>query len=378
MGLRQFFLLREDVVFLNHGSFGACPRPVFEVYQAWQRELEAQPVEFLGRRYSTLMREARTALAAEVGAQPDDLVAVTNTTEGINVIARALPLRPGVEVLITDNEYGAVERTWRFNCRKRGATLTTVAIPSPIASEAEFIDAVWSRVTDRTRVLAISHVTSPTGLIFPIAELVRRARAARILTVIDGAHAPGFIPLDLDALGADFYVGNAHKWLMAPKGAAFLHARKEAQGLLEPFVVSWGWEPERPSASQFIDEHEYRGSRDISPFLSIPAAIQFARDHGWDDVRARCRELALRARRRLAELWPAPVLAPDSWIGQMAAHPLPAGIDGPALQKRLYDEFRIEVPVPRQGGRSLLRVSVQGYNRQEDIDALFDALAAIG
>lgn len=377
MDLRQFFLLRQDVVFLNHGSFGACPWPVFETYQAWQRELEAQPVEFLGRRYSSLMREAREALAAEIGAQPDDLVAVTNTTEGINVVARALPLRPGIEVLITDNEYGAVERTWRFNCRKHGTDLVTAQVPFPITSEADFIEAVWSRVTDRTRVLAISHVTSPTGLIFPIAELVRRARSSGILTVIDGAHAPGFIPLDLDALGADFYVGNAHKWMMAPKGAAFLHARKDVQGLLEPLVVSWGWEPERPSTSQFIDEHEYRGTRDIAPFLSIPAAIKFARDHGWDDVRKRCRELALSARRRFAELWSAPVLAPDSWIGQMAAHPLPPEVDGLALQKRLYDEYRIEIPSPRQGGRSLLRISVQGYNTPEDIDALFNALAAI-
>jgi isopenicillin-N epimerase len=220
--LRQAFLLRPGVIFLNHGSFGACPRPVFAAYQEWQRELEAQPVEFLGRRGRGLLAEARRALGAYVGAAADDLVYVPNSTFALNVVARALPLTPGDEVLATDHEYGAMERAWTFVCERRGARYVRQPVPVPCATEDEVVQAVWAGVTPRTRVLFLSHITSPTALIFPVAALVRRAREAGILTVIDGAHAPGQVPLDLGALGADFYVANCHKWLCAPKGSCCL------------------------------------------------------------------------------------------------------------------------------------------------------------
>jgi len=228
-GLRDLFLLRPDVVFLNHGSFGACPQPVFETYQRWQRELERQPVEFLGRRFASLMRTAREALASYVHTAPEDLVYVPNATTGLNVVARSLPLQPGDEVLATDHEYGALNRTWRFVCAKRNATYVNYPLPLPIRSAEQVVETIWAGVTPRTRVLFISQYTSPTALILPVAELVRRARQAGILTVVDGAHMPGQIPLDLTALGADFYAGNLHKWLCAPKGAGFLNARREVQ-----------------------------------------------------------------------------------------------------------------------------------------------------
>jgi isopenicillin-N epimerase len=383
-GLRDLFLLDPNIVFLNHGSYGACPRPVFEVYQQWQRELEHQPVEFLGRGFASSMRTAREELAAYVHAAPKDLVYVPNATTGLNVVARSLQLQPGDEVLTTDHEYGALDRTWRFVCGKRGATYANHPVTLSIRSAEDVIETIWAGVTQRTRVLFISHITSPTALILPVAELIRRAREAGVLTVVDGAHAPGQIPLDLTALGVDFYAGNCHKWVGGPKGAGFLYARHEVQRLLEPLVVSWGWNRGNEvdtllnlgeSTSRFIDEHEWQGTRDPAAYLSVPAAIQFQADHDWPRVRAECHELLRDARRRIGELTGLPPICPDSpeWYAQMAAFSLPA-CDGATLQRRLYDEYRVEVPVIQWGGRQFVRVSVQGYNTPDDIEALVQAL----
>ncbi len=380
--LRELFLLRPDVVFLNHGSFGACPRPVFEAYQQWQQELERQPVEFLGRRFASLMKTAREGLAAYVHAAPEDLVYVPNATTGLNIVARSLPLQPGDEVLTTDHEYGALDRTWRFVCAKRKATYVNHPLPLPIQSTEEAVETIWAGVTLRTRVLFISHITSPTALILPVTELIRCAREAGILTVVDGAHAPGQIPLDLEALGVDFYAGNCHKWAMCAKGSAFLYARQEVQHLLEPLVVSWGWEPERTNllaldegASRFVLEQEWQGTRDPAAYLSVLAAIQFQAEHDWPHVRQECHKLLQETRRRIQELTGLPPICPDSpeWYAQMAAFPLPA-CNGATLQRRLYDEYRVEVPIIEWSGRQLVRVSVQGYNTAEDVTALMRAL----
>jgi isopenicillin-N epimerase len=399
--LRDLFLLRPDVVFLNHGSFGACPRPVFEAYQAWQLELERQPVEFLGRRFGALLAEARVALGAVVGADAGDVVYVPNATTGLNAVARSLPLEPGDEVLGTDHEYGALDRTWRFVCRRRGARYINQPVPLPLRWAGEVVEAIWAGVTPRTRVLFLSHLSSPTALIFPVGALIRRAREAGLITVVDGAHVPGQLPLDLEALGADFYSGNCHKWLCSPKGAGFLYARREVQHLIEPLVVSWGWNRDQTSgvsqtpevsaaagpgglldlggaSGRFVEENEWQGTRDIAAYLSVPAAIQFQAEHDWPRVRAECHELLREARRRIEELTGLPGICPDSleWYVQMAAFPLPP-CDAAVLQRRLYDEFRVEVPVIEWGGREFVRVSVQGYNTAEDVEALVKALARL-
>lgn len=374
--LRDLFLLRSDVAFLNHGSFGACPRPVFEAYQRWQRELEEEPVEFLDRRSEALLAEARAALGAFLTADPNDLVFVPNATTAMNIVAWSLPLEPGDEVLTTDHEYGAVDRMWRVVCAERGAHLVRAEIAVPVQAERDVIDAVWGRRTPRTRVLSLSHITSSTALLLPVAELVRCAREEGILTVVDGAHAPGQVPLDLTALGADFYAGNCHKWLLAPKGAGFLHARRERQPLLKPLVVSWGSEGSKgPGPSPFLDDHQRQGTRDIAAFLAVPAAIRFMEEHNWDAVRARCWELLDGFRWQAQdELGLQPLSSvPDPWPLQMRAFALPP-CDLRVLQRRLFDRWRIEVPVIAWNNRPLLRVSVQGYNTERDLDKLVVAL----
>lgn len=374
--MREIFILRPGVTYLNHGSFGACPRPVFERYQAWQRTLEEQPVEFLGRRFPDLMRAARESLGAFVGADPDDLVFVPNATTGLNAVARSLRLAPGDEILSTDHEYGALDRTWTFICDKQGARYVRQPVPLPVESAEQVAETVWAGVTPRTRVLFMSHLTSTTALVFPVAPLVRRARERGILTVIDGAHAPGQLPLDLAALGADFYAGNCHKWMNAPKGSAFLHARREVQPLMEPLVVSWGWHSERPGPSRFVDEHEWQGTRDVAAYLSVPAAIEFLHEHDWPTVRRACHDLARAARRDVDKITGQAPVSPDcqEWFVQMVTMALPP-CDHEALQRRLWDEFSIEVPTFAWNGGSYIRVSIQAYNTEADVDALVHALS---
>jgi isopenicillin-N epimerase len=374
--LRDDFLLDPEVVFLNHGSFGACPRPVFEEYQRWQRELEWQPVEFLGRRADDLLNAARARLAAYVNVDPDCLVFVPNATSGLNIVARSFPLEPGDEVVGNTHEYGALDLTWEHVCRKAGATYKRQEIPAPLSDPAEIVEAIWSGVTPRTKVVFLSHITSPSALIFPVAEVCRRAREAGIFSMVDGAHAPGQIPLDLDALGADVYSGNCHKWLCAPKGSAFLHVRPEHQRWVEALIVSWGW---READASFVKRNQWQGTREIASFLSVPAAIDYQAAHDWPAVRARCHALASECRRRLSELTGLPPICPDSpdWFAQMIASPLPS-LDGEELKRRLYDEFRIEVPLhgSDEGGR--IRVSFQAYNSEADLDRLLEALTALG
>ena len=372
--LKSWFFLDPDVIFLNHGSFGATPKPVFDEYQRWQRELENQPVEFLGRRFTGLMADARAALGVCLGTHADNLVYTQNVTISMNIVARSLELGAGDEVLSSDHEYGAMDRTWRFLAKERGFTYINQSVS--LDSKEAFIGSFWEGVTPRTKIIFLSHITSPTALIFPVHEIVQRARAAGIITIIDGAHVPGQISLNLDALGADFYGGNLHKWLCAPKGAGFLYARPEMQSVIKPLVVSWGYESETPGPTAFVDHHEWWGTRDIAAFLSVPAAIQFQQDHDWTQVRRECHELAKDAQRRVCDLTGIPPLhsKSDNWFAQLTAAPLPADTNLVALKARLYDEYRVEVPLIAWKDKKLIRISIQGYNSIEDVDCLLRAL----
>ena len=387
--LKSHFLLDPDIIFLNHGSFGATPKPVFAEYQRWQAELERQPVEFLGRRFTALMAEARAHLAAYLGAAAEDVVYFPNPTTALNMVARSLgrhnrpPLQPGDEILTTNHEYGAMDRMWAFVCKQVGASYIRRPVTLPVTAHEEFVENFWGGVTDRTRLIFLSHITSPTALTLPGREICRRAREAGLLTVIDGAHAPGQLPINLTELGVDIYAGACHKWLSAPKGSAFLYVRREIQALLDPLVISWGWGgdeiPPTPGMGQtpFISFHEWQGTRNPAAFLSVPAAIQFQADHNWDAVRRECRALASQTRDRLNALTGLAPLCPDSseWLsGQMFTVRLPDSVDAEALKTRLYDQFRIEVPIFKWSDQNLMRVSFQGYNTQEEADALVEAM----
>jgi len=375
--LRKHFLLDPKITFLNHGSFGATPKPVFREYQFWQRELERQPVAFLGVRYNDLMRSAREALAEYLGTDAGNLVYAQNVTIALNIVAHSLELGQGDEVLASDHEYGALDRTWRFLSRERG--FTYINQPVDLTSREAFIDSFWRGVTSKTRVIFLSHITSPTATIFPLETIIQRAREKGILTIIDGAHVPGQIPLQLDSLSADFYGGNLHKWLCSPKGAGFLYARPEVQHLLKPLVVSWGYESITPGDSTFIDHHEWWGTRDVAAFLAVPKAIQFQQEHAWAQVRSACHHLAVETWQRIHDLTNLAPLHPDpeTWFAQMIVATLPADTDLAVLKARLLNEFRIEIPLVAWNEWKLIRLSVQGYNSRRDMDRLLLALKTI-
>jgi isopenicillin-N epimerase len=378
--LRDLFLLDPDVVFLNHGSFGATPRPVFDAYQMWQRRLEAQPVQFVVGDLPGYFAYARQRLADYLHAPTDDLVYVPNATFGVNVVARSLKLSPGDEVLASDHEYGACDNAWEFACQRQGAHYVRQPIPLPVASAEEVAAQFWQGVTPRTKVIFLSHISSPTAVRLPVETICARAREMGILTLLDGAHAPGQIELDLPAIGADFYTGNCHKWLMSAKGAGFLYARPEVQPLIEPLIVSWGYGPNRDFSfgSDFLDYLQWWGTKDPAAALSVPAALDFMAEYGWTAVRQQCHQLATETLARIGQLTGLPpIYAPDSdFFAQMFAAPLPA-MDAKWLKRQLYDEYRVEVPIVAWNGRVFVRVSIQGYNNRADADALLAALRAL-
>jgi isopenicillin-N epimerase len=385
--LGSLFLLDPKVTFLNHGSYGACPRPVFAAYQAWQAKLERQPVAFLDptRGLSGWMRDARVAMAGELGVDADTIVGLTNATEALNVVAQSLTLHPGDEILTTDHEYAALDKTWTYVARRSGARVVPVTIPLPMTDAAAFTTALLAGITPRTKVLFLSHITSATALVFPIAPIVAQARARGILTVIDGAHTPGHIPLDLAALDADYYAGNCHKWLMAPKGSAFLYVRPDLQSGINPLVISHGWTPDAglPGTkgvfgnTPFIDGLEMQGTRDPSAWLTVPDAIAFRAQHGWDRVAARCRDLVQDTAARVAAVTGLPALStPEFCAPQMVAMPVPR-CDPMVLKLALLNDWGIEIPCYDWNGHTIVRVSAQGYNTQADMDRLVQALTLI-
>ncbi|HWN20945.1 MAG TPA: aminotransferase class V-fold PLP-dependent enzyme [Gaiellaceae bacterium] len=345
--MRGDFLLDPATAHLNHGSYGACPRTVFVAYQAWQRELERNPVELIARRLEGLLDGVRAELGAYLGAEPSDLALAPNVTTALNAVIRSLRLEPGDEVLTTRHEYGGLLRTWAFV----GVRLVEVE-PEELAGS----------IGARTRAVYTSHITSATALRLPVEEACAAAREAGVLSIVDGAHAPGQVPIDLATLGADVYAGNCHKWLCAPRGSGFLWARPEHQGWIEPAVVSWSWVEE----STFARRHTWAGSRDPSAYLAIPAALEYAGTVDLDERRALADEVAGLVDLPPVEGMPAPL---------MRAFELPAGAPED-LQQRLFDEHGVEVVVSEWDGRRLLRVSVGPYVARGDLERLRDALRA--
>jgi isopenicillin-N epimerase len=379
--------LDPAVIFLNHGSFGACPRAVLGAQRGLVEELEREPVRFLNRELEGRLAAARAALGAFLGADPDDLAFVSNATAGVNTVLRSLRFRAGDEIVTTDHAYNACRNAATAAAEHDGARLVVARVPFPIESPEQVVTAVLERVTSRTRLALLDHVTSPTGLVFPIARLIAELAARGVDTLVDGAHAPGMLPLDLGALGAAYYTGNCHKWVCAPKGAAFLHVRRDRQAGIRPLSISHGANSPRRDRSPFRLEFDWTGTQDPTPFLAVPEAIRHLGallPGGWPALMARNRELALTARRLLADALDTPPPCPEEMVGSLAAMPLPDAAEPPAptsprrdrLQDALFERFGIEVPVMVWPAfpRRLVRVSAALYTEPDHVARLAEAL----
>ena len=372
------FLLCPDVTFLNFGSFGSCPKPVFETYQNFQRELELQPIEFIVEKAPQYLKNSRMALGEFLNCHEDDLVCVTNPSYGVNIVAKNLKLNPDDEILTTDIEYGACDRTWKYYCEKSGAKYVRQKTNFPLESKEEFVAQFLKGITPQTKLIFISHITSSTALRLPVEEICKTARELGILTFVDGAHGPAQVEVDLQEMDADIYVGACHKWMMAPKGSSFLYVRKEWQHFLDPLVISWGYDADFPSHSQFIDYHEMQGTRDLSAFCTIPKSIEFMRENNWPEVSKNCRELVQKNAPELCEILDKKPLSPisDDFIAQMFSCEIDT-TNPKALHDLLIQKYKIEIPVMPHGDKAFLRYSINAYNSQEDLDILFSALKEI-
>ncbi|HEX8563531.1 MAG TPA: aminotransferase class V-fold PLP-dependent enzyme [Flavobacterium sp.] len=376
--MKSEFLLDPSITYLNHGSFGACPKPIFEDYQKWQLELEREPVQFILKNGVNYLKESKSALARYVNCDPADFFFTANPTLAINTVMRSLDLKPGDEILATNHEYGAMDRTWNFYCKKTGARYIRQNISLPIKSREQILENFWKGYNKNTRAIFINEISSVTALIFPVKEICERAKELGLITIVDGAHVPGHIALDLGELKADFYTGTLHKWMLTPKGCSFLYVSKEYQDKLEPLVVSWGYESEAASESRFLDYHEQQGTRDISAFLTAPKAIEFLQANDWDLRSAECRKLVRDNYKRFCDLLNTQPICPvtEEFLGQMCS--IPITTSSPiALKELLFEKYRIEIPVMSLDGTAYLRFSIQVYNSQLDLDLLYEAIKDI-
>ena len=376
--MKDLYLLDPDITFLNHGSFGACPKPVFDAYQNWQRKLENQPVQFMAIDVYEHLALARNKLGAFICCGGDDLFFIPNATTAVNTIIRSLDLGPGDEVLSTNHEYGSLIRAWEWVAKEKGFHFIQHEFPLPLKTHEDFIEDFWESVTANTRIIFVSHITSSTGLIFPAEEICSRARKDGILTIIDGAHVPGQLALDITAMDPDVYTGACHKWLSAPKGSAFLYVKNDLQSLIKPLIISWGEAGDDPGPSQFLKDNQYQGTRDPSAFLAVPAAIDFQKVHNWNTVKKSCRELNRRTRDRAYKIIHTDPICPNTeeWLGQMASVEVDVNNEQ-ALKDTLLETYKIEIPVFTWQEKTLLRFSFNAYNDEHDADVLIGALKDI-
>jgi len=387
--LRRFWKLAPGTTFLNHGSFGACPTPILELQNELRRQMEAEPVQFLWRRYEERLEPSREIVGAFLGARARDVVFVTNATNAVNAVVRSMKLRAGDQLLTTNLDYNACHNAFAEEARRAGAELVTAEVPFPVSSADAITEAILRQVTKRTRLAMLDHVTSNTALVLPIRQLVRELESRGVATLVDGAHAPGMLPLNLQKLRPAYYTGNLHKWVCAPKGAAFLWVREDMQIGLQPAVVSHGNNTRRVGYTEFQDRFDWAGTFDPTAWMCAGDAIRWMEKllpGGWPAIRERNHELAVRARKLLCKRLNLEAPSPKGLLGSMATLPLPERFQGKPRngridpeQLRLYDDFGIEVPFMRFGQpeRRYFRVSAQVYNTLADYDHLARALEVL-
>ena len=374
--LKSLFLLDPDTIYLNHGSFGACPKVIFDSLTSWQKRLEEDPVKLLEFDVIDHIENSREALSKYIHCHKDDIVFFPNPTTALNTIIKSLDLQSDDEILTTNHEYGALDRTWNFICKKKGSKYIKKNIKLPLKSKIDFINTFKDGITKKTKVIFLSHITSATGLIFPVEEICKIARDNRIFCIIDGAHVPGHIPLNISELNPDIYTGACHKWMCAPKGTSFLYAKKNIQNDIDPLVVSWGYESEFPSHSQFLDYHQWQGTNDPSAYLTVPSVIKFLKENDWTNISNICHNTNLEAREKINSFLKQKPISSDEFIGQMSSIEIQCK-DPMALRKKLYNDHNIQVPIYKWGDKTFLRISIQAYNSMEDVEKLILALNKI-
>ena len=376
--MKSQFLLDKNITFLNHGSFGACPKPIFEEYQRLQLELESEPVYFIQKKQAVYLKIAKEKLAKYIGCNANDFFFTPNPTFAINTIMRSLNLAAGDEILTTNHEYGAMDRTWNFYCKKSGAKYIRQNISLPVVSKEQILEEFWSGYTSKTKIVFLNQISSCTALIFPVQEICDKARELGLITIIDGAHVPGQIDLDLTELNPDFYTGTLHKWMLAPKGSSFLYVKKDFQEMLDPLIVGWGYESVAPGESQFLDYQEFQGTRDISAFLCAPKVIDFLEENNWKSKAKECRSIVRINYQRFCDLLQTQPICPitEEFLVQMAS--IPIRTSNPVeLKELLFNKYKIEIPVMPLNGSYFLRYSINAYNSQDDLDILYKALQDI-
>jgi len=376
--MKSVFLLDNKITFLNHGSFGACPKPIFEEFQQLQLELEQEPVNFIQKKLPVYLKEAKKPLSKFIGCDAEDFFFTPNPTFAVNTIMRSLNLQKGDEILTTNHEYGAMDRTWNFYCKKSGAKYIRQEISLPIISKEQILEEFWKGYNENTKVIFLNQISSSTALIFPVKEICDKAQQLGLITIVDGAHVPGHIDLNIQELNPDFYTGTLHKWMLAPKGSSFLYVKKEFQADIDPLVVSWGYESLAPSESQFLDYHEYQGTNDHSAYLCTPKVIQFLEENNWQEKSKDCRKIVLDNYKRFCDLVNTKPICPisEEFLGQMAS--IPIRTEKPMeLKELLYSKYKIQIPIMPLNGSIYMRYSINVYNSQEDLEVLYLAITDI-
>ena len=370
--IKSQFMLDPKITHLNHGSFGATPKPIFNSLVNWQKKLELNPSKHI---YDTFdfLKESRSSLASYINCDKDDVVFVPNPSTALNTIIKSLDLNPGDEILSTNHEYETLDRTWKYISKNTGSKYIQVPISLPLKSENNFIECFLKKITSKTKIIFLSQITSSTGLIFPIEKICKIAKEKNIISIIDGAHVPGHIDLDIKKLNPDVYTGACHKWMCSPKGTAFLYVHKKLQDIVKPLVISWGYDSDMPSHSQFLDYLQWYGTDDISAYLTMSDTIKFLEKNNWKSVSKQCKKLNIWARNEINKLLKKEPISDEIFLGQMSSIPIESN-DILVDQTEFYSKYNIQIPMFKWNDKKFFRISIQAYNTKEDIFRLLEAL----
>ena len=371
--LKSLFMLDPKITYLNHGSFGACPTPIFNELIKWQKKLELEPTKHLAFDIYEYLEQSRISLSNYIDCNKDDIIFSPNPSTALNTVIKSLDLKKNDEILTTNHEYGALDKTWKFICKKTGAKYIQTDIPLPFLSEEDFIERLEAKITSKTKIIFASHITSSTAIIFPAKKISALAKKHNLFCIIDGAHAPAFIDLSIKKINCDVYVGACHKWMCSPKGVSFLYVKKNHQNKIDPLVVSWGYDSDFPSKSKFLDYHQWQGTKDMSAYLTIPYTIKFLKENNWNKIREKCNKINIWARNEINNLLDKENICDNKFLGQMSSIYMDIEAN-PKNNIEFYKKYNIQVPFILWNNKSFFRISIQVYNTKEDIHKLLYAL----